>query len=183
MEGNMIKEIATRKSTRKYNDTPVEKEKILQLIESARLAPSGSNTQPWHFIIVTSEDTKDKIAEADNNQQWMKTAPVFIVCVADIRCRIKEGEDIFLDENCGLPELKQIIRDTAIATEHILLEAEHIGLSSCWTAWFSQENIRPIMNIPSDKYVVGVVTIGYSDEICKPTPKKPLESIVRYEKW
>lgn len=179
----MIKEIATRTSTRKYNDTPVEQEKILLLIESARLAPSGSNTQPWHFIIVTSEETKDKIAKADNNQQWMTAAPVFIVCVADIRCRIKDGGDIYLDENCGLPELKQIIRDTAIAIEHILLEAESLGLSGCWTAWYSQKDMRPIMNIPDDKYVVGVVTIGYSDEARKSTPRKPLESIVRYEKW
>ena len=179
----MIKEITTRVSTRKYNNTPVEQEKILQLIESARLAPSGSNTQPWHFIIVTSEETKDKIAYADHNQQWMKAAPVFIVCVADIRCRIKDERDIYLDENCELPELKQIIRDTAIAIEHILLEAEHIGLSSCWTAWFSQADIRPIMDIPADKYVVGVVTIGYSDEVRKAAPRKPLESMIRYEKW
>jgi len=179
----MIKEIANRKSTRKYNDTPVEMEKILQLLESARLAPSGSNTQPWHFIIVTSKETKDKIAKADNNQQWMKSAPVFIVCIADIRCRIKEDRDIYLDENCALPELKQIIRDTAISIEHILLEAEHLGLSSCWTGWYSQADMRPIMNIPDDKYVVGVVTIGYSDEVRKPAPRKSLESIVRYEKW
>jgi nitroreductase len=179
----MIKEITNRKSTRKYNTAPVEEEKILKLIESARMAPSGSNTQPWVFIVVTNEDIKDQIVKADNNQQWMKTAPVFIVCVADIRCRIKDDNDIYLDENCDLPELKQIIRDTAVAIEHILLEAEHLGLSSCWTAWFSQDEMRPIMNIPSDKYVVGVVTIGYSDNNSKPAPKKPLESIVRYEKW
>ena len=179
----MIKAIANRRSVRKYRNIHVENEKILGLIESARLAPSGSNTQPWHFIIVTNEETKDKISRANNNQQWMKTAPVFIVCVADIRCRIKEDSVVDLDESCGLPELKQIIRDTAIAIEHILLEAENCGLSSCWTAWFSQDDIRPIMDIPSDKYVVGIVTIGYSDESRKPMPRKTLENIVRYEKW
>ena len=179
----MIKSIFHRKSTRRYNNIPVEDKKILKLIESARMTPSGSNTQPWNFIIVANEKTKEQIVQADNNQQWMKTAPVFIVCVADIRCRIKEDNDIYLDENCSLPELKQIIRDTSIAIEHILLEAENIGLSSCWTAWFSQEDIRPIMDIPSDKYVVGVITIGYSDEVGKPVPRKSLESIVRYEKW
>jgi len=82
----MIRAISERRSVRKYTNARVENEKILGLIESARLAPSGSNTQPWHFIIVTNEETKDKIAKANNNQQWMKTAPVFIVCVADIRC-------------------------------------------------------------------------------------------------
>ena len=179
----MIKAIANRRSVRKYTNAPVEKEKISKLIESARMAPSGHNTQPWNFIIVTNEETKDKIAQVDNNQQWMKTAPVFIVCVADIRCRIKDGRDIFLDENSDMYELKQIIRDTAIAMEHILLEAENIGLSSCWTAWFSQKDMRPIMNIPDDKYIVGVITIGYADGDGKPAPKRLLESMVRYEKW
>jgi len=179
----MIKEIAARKSTRKYIDTPVSDEQILQLLESARLAPSGSNTQPWNFIIVRSEETKEQIAKVDGNQMWMKNAPVFIVCVADIRCRIKDEIALSLDETSDLRELKQIIRDTAIAIEHILLEAESIGLSSCWTAYFDQADIRPILEIPSDKYVVGVVTIGYAELGGKSAPRRSLESMVRYEKW
>ena len=179
----MIKEITTRKSTRKYNNNPVDGEKIISLIESARLAPSGNNTQPWNFIIVRSEETKEKIANVDGKQMWMKNAPVFIVCVADIRCRIQDKTEIILEEESGLFELKQIIRDSAIAIEHILLEAESIGLSSCWTAAFVQEDIRPILGIPNDKFVVGVVTIGYSDENRKTTSKRPLESMIRYEKW
>ena len=180
----MIKEIRSRKSTRKYNYTPVDDEKILQLIESARLTPSGSNTQPWNFIIVKSEDIKEQIAKVDGNQMWMKTAPVFIVCVADIRCRVKDDSvEIFLDEESGLRELKQVVRDTAIAIEHILLEAESIGLSSCWTAYFDQKDIRPILGIPNDKYVVGIVTIGYADASGGSAPRRPLESMIRYEKW
>jgi len=179
----MIKEILTRKSTRKYKDTPVEDGKIIQLIESARLAPSGSNTQPWNFVIVRSEDTKAKIADVNHKQTWMKSAPVFLVCVADIRCRIKDDTQVSLDEESSLPELKQIIRDTAISIEHILLEAEHMGLSSCWTAYFKQKDIRPILGIPGDKYVVGVLTIGYSDGSGKSAPRRPLESMIRYEQW
>ena len=179
----MIKEIRTRISTRKYNGKPVDDGKIIQLIESARLSPSGTNTQPWNFIIVKSEETKEKIIKVDSNQTWMKDAPVFIVCVADIRCRIKDDVEISVDEESSLKELKQIIRDTAIAIEHILLEAESIGLSSCWTGAFTQDDIRPILGIPNDKYVVGVVTIGYADERRKPAPRRPIESMVRYEKW
>ena len=180
----MIQAIKTRTSTRKYSDKPVHEEQVLQLIESARLAPSGSNTQPWHFIIVRSEETKEKIANADGNQLWMTTAPVFIVCVADIRSRIKDnGTEIFVDETSGLRELKAIIRDTAVAIEHLLLEAENMGLSSCWTAYFDQKDMRPILGIPSDKYVVGVVTIGYTDQERRSASRRPLESMVRYEKW
>jgi len=179
----MINEILTRKSTRKYNEKLVDNEKIIQLIESARLAPSGSNTQPWNFIIIKSEDLKEKISIIDGNQMWMKSAPVFIVCVADIQCRIKNETKILLNEDSSIFELKQIIRDTAIAIEHILLEAENLGLSSCWTANFLQKDIRPILEIPNDKYVVGVITIGYSDENEKSSKRRPLENMIRYEKW
>ena len=117
----MIAEIQSRKSTRKYTDEMVADDAIIRLIESARLAPSGSNTQPWNFIIVKSDEMKEKIAIADHHQMWMKNAPVFIVCVADIRCRIKTDQAISLTEESALPELKLIIRDCAIAIEHILL--------------------------------------------------------------
>ena len=178
-----MKEISNRRSVRKYRDIKVEKEKLNQILESARLAPSGSNTQPWKFIIVESEETKEKLAEVDHNQQWMKTAPLFIVCVADIRCSFSDDREVKLDENSSEPELKQIIRDTAIAIEHILLEAEYLGLSTCWTAWFQQKDVRPILNIPVDKYVTGIITLGYGDESPSQRPRKALNDMVRYEKW
>ncbi|MBU2702793.1 nitroreductase [Sporomusaceae bacterium BoRhaA] len=84
-----MEQIKMRRSIRKYLDKSVEDEKILLILESARLAPSGSNTQPWHFIVIKSEMTRQKLAEASHSQKWMLSAPVFIVCVADIRCKIK----------------------------------------------------------------------------------------------
>jgi nitroreductase len=179
----MIKQFETRRSIRKYSDKPVEDEKIIQLLEGARLAPSGSNTQPWHFIVVKSEVTKRKLAEVSHNQEWMLSAPVFIICIADIQSRVKEDIGVSFDEDSPQQELKQIIRDTSIAIEHIVLEADNQGLGTCWVAWFKQEEIRPIVNIPSDKYVVSILTLGYSDESPKARPRKKLEEIVHYEKW
>lgn len=180
----MLEEIISRRSIRKYIDKkPVEDEKIIELIESARLAPSGSNTQPWHFIVVKSDAARQKLAEASHNQKWMMSAPVFIACVADIRSRIVEGTKLSLNENSPEPELKQIIRDTSIAVEHMVLCAEKLRLGTCWVAWFTQEEIRPIMNIPSDKYVVGIVTLGYPDESPKARPRKDLKEIIHYENW
>lgn len=179
----MLKEIENRRSIRRYLNKKVEKEKLVQLLESARLAPSGSNTQPWTFLIIESEDTKEKLSIADHHQKWMMTAPIFIVCVADIRYRISMGTKVRLDENSSEPELKQIIRDTAIAMGHLLLEAEHLGLAACWTAWFEQDDVRPILNIPDDKYVCGIITLGYGDEAPKQRPRKAMKEIVRYEKW
>lgn len=178
----MIKEIKERRSIRKYAYKEVENEKIIQLIESARLAPSGSNTQPWHFIIVKSEENRRKISEVCHNQKWMLTAPVFIVCVADMSSRV-DLKNISLDENSPQEALKQIIRDTSISIEHILLEACNLGLGTCWVGWFVQNEIRPILNIPSDKYVVGIITLGYADEKPKARPRKKLEEIIHYESF
>ncbi|PKM72726.1 MAG: nitroreductase [Firmicutes bacterium HGW-Firmicutes-16] len=178
-----MKEIENRRSIRKYTDKKVPKEALMQVLESARMAPSGSNTQPWNFIIVESEEMKEKIVAVDNNQKWMLTAPVFIVCVADICCRIDSKPDMYIDEDSPEPEVKQIIRDTAVAIEHILLEADHLGLASCWTGWFDQKDMRPTMNIPNDKYVCGVITLGYADENPEQRPRRKMDDMIRYEKW
>lgn len=180
----MIDEVISRRSIRKYiKDKPVEDDKIMELIESARLAPSGSNTQPWHFLIVKSDSTRQKLAEASHDQKWMMTAPIHIACVADIRARIKEDTAISLDETSPQFELKQIIRDTSIAIEHMVLNAERLGLGTCWVAWFTQDKIRPILNIPEDKYVVAILTVGYSDEMPKARPRKALKDIIHKESW
>jgi nitroreductase len=178
-----MKEIEHRRSVRKYSEKKLEKEKLMQVLESARLAPSGSNTQPWNFIVVESEETKEKIVAVDHNQKWMLSAPVFIVCAADICCRLDQKQDMYIDEESPEPEVKMIIRDTAIAIEHILLEADSLGLSTCWTGWFEQKDMRPILNIPNDKYVCGVITIGYGDESPVGRPRRKMEDIIRYEKW
>lgn len=179
----LMKEIETRRSIRKYTDKPVEDEKITALLESARYAPSGSNTQPWHFILVKSDLTRRKLAEASHNQKWMLTAPLYIVCVADIRCRIEDSAGLALDENSPQDELKKIIRDTAVAAGYILLEANHLGLGACWVAWFTQNEIRHILNIPADKYVVGIITVGYADECPDARRRKALDEFTHYENW
>ena len=177
----VLKEIRDRRSTRKYLGKQVSHEDILSVLEAARLAPSGSNTQPWRFIVVTSQDTKRKIVQVDHNQEWMMSAPVFIVCVADISCRIPDSDGLLMDETESCHELKQIIRDTAVAIENILIQATHMGLASCWTEWYEQKDIKAILNIPSDKYVVGVVTLGYGAENPTPRKRKELSEIVSFE--
>jgi len=179
----MINEIRTRRSIRKYKEKSVGDEIVMELLESARLAPSGSNTQPWHFIVVRSEAMRRQLAQAAHDQKWMASAPVHIVCVADVRCRIGESEPVLLDETSPLIEAKQIIRDTSIAVEHIVLEAESLGLGTCWVAWFEQKDIRPVLNIPSDKYVLCILTVGYPDEKPAARPRRKLEDIVHYESW
>lgn len=180
--GKVIKEIKERRSVRKYINKPIEDYKIIEMLESARLAPSGVNSQPWKFIIIKSEEMRKKVMIASHNQIWMMEAPVFIACIGDISERIND-KNIVLDENTSEEDLKRIIRDTSIATEHLVLEAEHLGLNTCWIAWFTQEEIRKALSIPKDKYVVAVITVGYGAENPSQRPRKDIEDIVMYEKW
>ncbi len=176
----MIKAIEERRSIRRYMDKQVEDEKLLQILHSARLAPSGSNTQPWQIIVVKEQRNREKIAAAAYNQKWMVSAPVHLVCVADIKSRLPKCDGLYIDE---YSKEFEVIRDTSIAIEHMALEATDLGLGTCWIAWFEQKDFRPVLNIPDDKYVVAVLTLGYPDEAPSPRPRKNLEEIVHYEQW
>ncbi len=179
----MIEAIKQRRSIRKYTDQPVEKELLLEIIDAGRLAPSDSNTQPWNFIVVQSDEMRKKLAHVSHQQEWMMSAPVFIVCVADIRVTTTEEGPLHVNEDTPGIGPKQIILDTAIAGENIVLAAQSLGLGTCWVSWFIQDEIRPVLGIPSDKYVVSVITLGYPDQEPKQRPRRTLEEVVRYEKW
>lgn len=180
-----MKAIQTRKSIRRYQEKAVSQELVTRIVEAARMAPSGNNTQPWRFIVIRDDETKEKIIQVEHNQIWMKTAPVFIACIADLEARLVKSEQIWIDEHSELPEVKLIIRDTTIAIEHMVLEAEDLGLGTCWTAWYEQEKIKEVLRLPDNKYVVAVLTLGYPEleTSAKATPRKPLDSLVYYEKW
>lgn len=158
---NILPEIVTRRSVRKFNDRDVTDEQIEALLKAAQLAPSGTNKQPWDFIVVRSQAWREKICALDHEQKWMLTAPVFIVVVGNERYR-------------GDGDMTRIIRDSAIATEHILLQAEHMGLATCWTGWYDQAEMRALLGLDDHCYVAGVVVVGYADEKPAATPRREI---------
>ncbi len=159
-----MREIAERRSIRKYKDTPVPKEQVELLIKAATLAPSGHNTQPWRFFVIEDEEVRAKAAKADHDQEWLKTVPVLIACVADSTLR---------DDR----DMMRVVRDTSIAAEHILLQAQHMGLGSCWTGWYEQEDMRQILGVDDTCFVVGVLAVGYADEDPEARPRKDLGEV------
>lgn len=158
---DILPEIVNRHSVRKYTKKPVTDEQVRLLLEAARLAPSGSNKQPWDFLVVRSDVMKKRICEVDHNQKWMLTAPVFLICIGNERYR-------------GDGDMDRVIRDSAIAATHILLQAEHMGLSTCWTGWYEQEAIRSTLDLDDHCYVIGVITVGYADEFRRATKRRNL---------
>ena len=174
---DIIKEIQSRRSVRKYTDRPVAGEDIRQILEAARLAPSGNNTQPWKFMVIRDAAKKQAVAAADHDQKWLLSAPVFLVCLADISRRTA-GTPVPVDENTPCEDLKRVIRDAAIAVTHMLLEAEHLGLSTCWTGWYSQAEMRQALGVSDSYYVSGVIALGYGAEAPAPRPRRPLEELI-----
>lgn len=148
---DILPEILNRRSIRKYKSIEVTNKQIGDLILAASLAPSGSNEQPWDFIVVKSKEMKEKICELDHNQKWMLQAPVFIVCVGKSSYRKDDS-------------MERTIRDSAIAITHILLQAQHMGLSTCWTGWYEQDEMRNLLGLTDKDYVTGIITVGYADE-------------------
>lgn len=179
----MIEAIKHRKSVRKFQAKPVEDGKLNEILEAARLAPSGNNKQPWFFIVIKDERLRQEVAAATNNQVWIASAPIVIVAIADICARSENFAGMFVDEETGGFDLKRVIRDTAIAVSHILLEVDNQGLGACWCGAFIQEGIRSVLGIPEDKYVLAVIPVGYPAEEPKAKLRKTLEEIVKYERW
>ena len=178
----MLEIIRNRRSVRSYLPQDVSDELVMKLLDAAHLAPSGHNVQPWTFIVIRDESIKGQIAEVDHQQQWMLEAPVFIAVVADPRARGATDPGI-CNEYSDLPELKPVIRDTAIAIDHMILMAEELGLSTCWTGWYKQDDMKRVLGVPEDRYVVGVVTVGYGAEHPDARPRKDLAELIMYEKW
>ena len=180
----MIEAIALRRSIRSYTDGPVSEAALDQILEAARLAPSGNNTQPWHYIVIRSDEQRAAVARVSHDQKWMNSAPLFIACVGDIGCRIADYDGPPLDEQTSTWELKQLIRDMGISIEHLVLEAENQGFGTCWVAWFTQEEIRPVLGVPDSAFVVAVVTIGVPAKRPEaPHKRRAIEDIVHRERW
>jgi nitroreductase len=154
--------IKKRRSIRKYLRKELEKEKLEKLLESARLAPSAKNLQPWKLVVVTQRETKEKLVDACKGQEFIADCSVFIVGV-------------------GNPEFKWHVVDTAIALEHVALEAVELGLGTCWIGAFEEEKVKEILKIPENLKVVACMAVGYPAEEPASKPKKPLDELISYE--
>ncbi len=198
--------IRKRRSIRKFRPDPIPEEKIRLLLESARLAPSGTNTQPWRFIVIKDNDTKKKLQEAAHNQRHIGRAPVIIVCCADLKAFKEFPERVDeLIESGALPErtrevfipylkkgMDTVTKDAlmvaaaanvAIAVEHIVLQAVEIGLGTCWVRWYEDDKVKEILGIPEHAEVMALLPVGVPDEEPLQRPRLSLDKIVFNEKY
>lgn len=170
---NVDEAILKRRSVRSYSDKPLSKEKIEEIMESTKMAPSAANKQDWKFVIVTDDEVKEEIYQAARRQNQVKEAPAVIAGITT------DPEGIM---ECDIPTG---VVDLTIALDHLTLKAAEEGLGTCWIGAFNQKKAKKALNVPSQYKIVSLMTIGYPDNLLEKVSKnrKDLKDIVVYDKF
>lgn len=163
--------IRKRYSVRAYRPDPIEDEKLAQVLEAARLAPTAANRQPFQLIVIHTAGRERELRRIYNSK-WFVEAPI-VICA------------------CGLPKegwirqdgLNYTMVDVAIAMDHLILAAAELGLGTCWIGAFNPEAAREVLGLPDDVEPIAFTPLGYPADQPRPKKRKPLEELVRYEHW
>jgi nitroreductase len=158
-----LEAIRRRRSVRKYTGDPIPREHLEIIVDAGRLAASGSNNQPWDFIVVTDRAMIDQLKIAS---QWMEQAGAIIAVVLD-------------------PESRWWLEDGSAAVENMLIAATALGYGSCWLEGYTlprEEEFKALLDVPGEKRLLTLVPIGVPVEW--PTQdKKPLSQVIHWEKY
>ncbi len=172
--------ILERQSVRKYLDKPVEEEKLKLCLDAARLAPSASNSQPWTFVVVNDPALLKQLAPLSSGplnsfNLFVDQAPVVIAMVME--------KPKLLTELGGRLKKKEFpLMDIGIAAEHFCLQATELGLGTCMLGWFDEDGVKKLLQIPKNKSLALLITLGYAPEDYRLRKKirKNFEEVVRF---
>ena len=165
-----IEAIMSRRSIRKYTDKKIPEETITKLLKAAMNAPSAHNKQPWHFIVVDDRETLNKVPEYHQYSKMLENASHAIVVLGD---NMVQTTDFW-------------IHDTSAATENILIAANALGLGAVWLGVHPSEALimgtKKLFNIPDHVTPLGIISLGYPEEIKPPRENYNPEKVHR-NKW
>lgn len=168
--------LKTRRSIRSFKPDPVDDAVLEKVLEAARIAPSGSNRQPWKFIVVKSRKTRERLVPACQNQKFLAEAPVIIAALS-----------LSITSNRGMYMGKfSVLVDVSIAFDHLLLAARHEGLGTCWIGAFDNEEVKSILGVPEEIQVVALTPLGHPQDpeaFHAVKDRKAMKEIVFQEKW
>lgn len=164
-----------RQSDRKYKDQAVEREKLIQCLETARISPSANNSQPWKFVVVDDFDKKEQIAECSiglGMNKFTHQCPVIVAVVV-------EKQD-FMTRLGGMIKNKDYsLFDVGIAVNQFCLQAADLGLGTCIMGWFDEKKVKKILGV-RNRRVPLLISVGYPDA---PTRKKVRKSLEEISSW
>jgi len=155
--------IRKRRSIRKFTSAPIPKGDLETIVDAGRLAATGSNRQPWDFVVVTDRDT---IAQFKAAGVWIEQAAAVIAMVMD-------------------PQSRWWVEDGSAAIENMLLACTALGYGGCWVegdALPREEQFKALLGVPEGKRILALVPLGVPAD----TPakeKKPLQDVLHWEKY
>jgi nitroreductase len=158
-----LEAIRKRRSIRKYTGDSIPRRDLEKIVDAGRLAASGSNQQPWEFIVVTDREMIDKLKVAS---LWMEKAGAIIAVVMD-------------------PSSRWWVEDGAAAVENMLIASTALGYGSCWLEGYTvprEEEFKTLLGIPKDKRLLTLVPIGVPVE-WPLKEKKPLDEVLHWERY
>jgi nitroreductase len=166
---NYYELVNERRAIRKYKQFEIPDEDIKKILDAARLAPSAENSQPWRFIIVKGQESKELLARP-SPQSFIVDANIIVVVLGDpsVSC---------------CPAATWTTRDPMIATDHLVLAATALGYGTCWIANYESrpkewvEEVKRALKIPEHMHIIVLVAIGVPDENPAPRPRKTLQEI------
>jgi nitroreductase len=164
--------IAKRYSVRAYRSDPVEEEKLQAVLEAARLAPTAANRQPIQLVVMHTARREEEIGKI-YRRPWFVQAPLVIgVCAISSQAWVRESD-----------RFNARLIDAAIVADHLILEATNQGLGTCWIAAFNVAAARSVLQLPDEAEPVIFTPLGYPADQPGPKTRKPLNELVRYERW
>jgi nitroreductase len=163
--------IKKRYSVRKFKDKLIEQDKLDVILKAAQLAPSARNIQPRKFVVIQDKEKQRKLSDICKGKQFVSQAPVTIViCANNTDYKMTCGQEAY-------------VIDSAIAGEHIALQATELGLGTCWIGAFDHDKMAKLINLPEDYKIVALLPIGYPAIDMKGRNLKPINEIVLYNKF
>lgn len=147
------------------------------------MAPSAENVQPSRFIVIDDPEERDALSKAAfsgiySHTQWAAKAPVLIAVCAELDILANRIGKI-------LQNMPFYLIDIGIAGEHFILQAESLGLGSCWIGWFDIRKTKKFLRIPRHIRLCELIAVGYPEGERRKSPgkRKPIEDLVRFNKW
>ncbi len=170
---DIVETMRRRRPVKRFKRAPMPEEKLNSVLNAMRLAPSAANAQPWKFVVIRDDATKQRVAAACSGQKFIADAPVLVVGCASIAeaypylgmFMSSYPMDLAMALNCG--EL------TAVAE----------GLGTHWVYQFHSERVQEALGVPQDVKVCFILALGTPEELGEPDGRKNLSEIVCYERF
>ena len=167
-----------RQSDRKYKNQPVEKEKLIQCLETARISPSANNSQPWKFIVVDDFEKKEQIAECSiglGMNKFTHQCPVLVAVVLEQQNFMSTIGSMIKNKNYSL-------FDIGIAVNQFCLQAADLGLGTCIIGWFDEKKIKKILGVRNRRIPL-LISVGYPDAPTRDKIRKPLDVMSSWNEY